>query len=101
MTSANELLHELRRRGATLTPNGDKLRITAPRGVITPHLLDQINRHKPALLQLLNTNAGDVDHDLALEEPATFGEVWSGFTAEAWVEELRRKAARCDLYRPC
>lgn len=101
MNPAGELINELRRRGATLTPNGDKLRITAPRGVITPQLRDQIAQHKPALMRLLRDAPGDVDDGSfpPLEEPPAFGQVWSGYAPAAWVVELRHKAERCDMYR--
>ena len=53
MTAA-ELLAELRRRGVKLTVNGDRLRYEAPRGALTPELLEAMRQHKPELLRLLS-----------------------------------------------
>ena len=52
MTAA-ELLRELRRRGVKLTVNGDRLRYEAPRGALTPELLEAMRQHKPELMRML------------------------------------------------
>ncbi|MGD0950447.1 MAG: hypothetical protein ABSA52_23895 [Candidatus Binatia bacterium] len=53
MTAA-ALLAELRRLGAFLTVVGDKLRVEAPVGTITPEIRETLARFKPALLAILN-----------------------------------------------
>lgn len=52
-----ELLRELTRRGVKLTVNGDHLRYEAPRGAVTPDLLEAMRQHKPALEALLQPSA--------------------------------------------
>ena len=49
-----DLLAELRRRGVRLSVHGDKLRYVAPKGALTPDLLEAMRRHKPDLLRLLS-----------------------------------------------
>ncbi len=48
-----DLLAELERRNVKLTLAGDKLRLDAPAGVLTPELKDAVRRQKPALIALL------------------------------------------------
>lgn len=53
MTAAVTLLDSLRDMGATVTVAGDKLRIEAPDGTVTPELRQVLTEHKPELLALL------------------------------------------------
>ena len=46
------LLDELTRRGVTITPNGDKLRLR-PAAALPPDLVEQVRAHKPEILTLL------------------------------------------------
>lgn len=48
-----DLLAELERRNVKLTLSGDKLRLNAPAGVLTPELKEAVRRQKPALIALL------------------------------------------------
>ena len=52
--SASELLAELRECGVELVATGGQLRYR-PREAVTPQLLDQIKKHKPELLKLLES----------------------------------------------
>ena len=52
MTSL-ELLSYLRSRDVTLWVEGDRLRYSAPSGVITPDLRDELGKHKDELLAFL------------------------------------------------
>lgn len=52
MTAAT-LLAELRTRGATVAAVGDRLRIEAPAGTVTPEMRAALAKHKAALLTLL------------------------------------------------
>ena len=54
--TAVEVLHEARRLGIKLTPNGDRLRYRGPPGVITRDLLTELKRHKPDLIALLSSS---------------------------------------------
>ncbi len=73
--TAVALLAELRERGATVAVVGDRLRIEAPRGVLTPELRTRLAAAKPELLALVEphlyrpgcpcVNCGPVDAALA------------------------------------
>jgi hypothetical protein len=62
MNAARELLTELQSLGVVITPSGDKLRIKAPIGVITPALRETLTSRKGELLQLLTTNKRALPH---------------------------------------
>lgn len=47
------LLDGLHQRGATVTANGDRLKLAAPPDVLTPNVLAAIKENKSALLQML------------------------------------------------
>ena len=57
-TDLDALLAELTARGVTVAAHGDKLRIDAPAGAITPELRERLAEHKAALLAHL---AGDAE----------------------------------------
>jgi hypothetical protein len=61
MSTAATLLSELRRAGATVTVAGDKLRIEAPDGTITPELHRTLADHKAELLALLERTLPPTD----------------------------------------
>jgi len=48
-----DLLAELKRLNVKVTLNGDKLRLDAPKGVLTPELKEVVSQQKPALIALL------------------------------------------------
>jgi hypothetical protein len=52
MTTA-ALLDGLTARGVTVAANGDRLKLSAPPGVLTPPTLAELKRRKPELLELL------------------------------------------------
>jgi hypothetical protein len=47
------LLDKLERLNVKVTINGDKLRLEAPKGVLTPEMKEAIRQYKPALIALL------------------------------------------------
>ena len=47
------LLDKLERLNVKVTINGDKLRLEAPAGVLTPELKEAVSQQKPALIALL------------------------------------------------
>ena len=51
--SAARLLADLQARGVVLAPDCGRLRVDAPRGVLTPSDRQALARHKPALLAML------------------------------------------------
>lgn len=55
MKTSNELLSELRKRGARLWVEDDRLRYRAPEGAMTPELLKQLRTHKAEILAFLQT----------------------------------------------
>ena len=91
MTShLQHLLDRVHEAGASLSVNGDKLRVatTAP---MAPELVDELRAAKP---QILNHLRGDVDQDarppgliVAIEVPPVSGEPMQQ-TAEEWSQEL-------------
>ena len=104
---AVELLSELRRRGLELQVRGDRLRYR-PRSALTPDLAQRVQAHKVELLALLaatevqegvgqTAGSGDIHFT---EDPVEFCDVCAGWKPLSWAGELRRKADRCDGYRP-
>lgn len=51
--NAETLLAEAHRLGITLFPAGDKLRVDAPKGALSPDLRQALADHKPEILALL------------------------------------------------
>lgn len=56
--NAQELLAQLENQGVILVPKGSRLRIDAPRGVITERLRLALRESKPEILALLETRQG-------------------------------------------
>jgi hypothetical protein len=56
--SIRALLEELRRRGVTLTADGDRLVVEAPAEVVTEDLRSVLSQHKPRLLEMLRPKSG-------------------------------------------
>ncbi len=61
--TVQELLEELARPDIRLQPAGDKLRVDAPKGVLTDGLREAIRRHKAQLLCLLTYDSLDSRRD--------------------------------------
>ncbi len=53
--NARELLAELQARGAKISANGDKLKIIAPPGTVTPELRELLAANKPEIMAALPT----------------------------------------------
>jgi len=51
--TATETLIELQKLGVVLKPQGDNVHYRAPRGVLTPELLQSLVKHKAEVLTLL------------------------------------------------
>lgn len=68
--SASALLSELRAAGVTLAATGDRLKIEAAPGIITPELTARLKASKPELLAILAGNAAANDAPEADTEPA-------------------------------
>jgi thioester reductase-like protein len=56
LTTLNQILDQIHRQGITLRAEGDRLRICAPKGVLTPELQNLLRDHKTDLLAWLNQN---------------------------------------------
>jgi len=56
-SSANELLADLQRLGVQVKAVGDRLSLSAPKGVLTPDLQDQLKSRKQELLEILRRPA--------------------------------------------
>jgi len=62
--STPALLADLESRGIRLTATGpDRLHVDAPKGVLTPDLLDRLRLHKAALLSILAATPCTIPHD--------------------------------------
>ncbi len=100
------LLSDLRRRGVELTAEGDRLRYRAPRGVLSPELLDDLRSHKREILAKLTQYEDSAEEDALksgvpvafLIDSPQYGEVWvatdAGVAAAIQVEEQQRERPR-------
>lgn len=61
--NAAEVLSDLQGRGVALAPEGNRLRWWAPRGAMTPELVERLRQCKPALLALLSRAASATERD--------------------------------------
>ncbi len=59
--SADELLIELKARGVSLEVDGDRLRVDAPKGAVTPELREALAAHKAEVLALLTITEDEID----------------------------------------
>lgn len=96
--NAKEVLDELKRCGVGLEADGEHLRLRAPVGVITDELRRRVLTCKPDLLRLLKAPARPAFR--FVDGLMDWGDVCAGWTPGDWAIELRRKADRCDRYRP-
>ncbi len=62
--SAAQLISELAALGVELTVDGEKLKVNAPKGAITPALAGQIRQHKSAILSYLSDARREEDSEL-------------------------------------
>lgn len=69
MSVAN-LLQRLRQLDVRVWLDGDRLRVNAPPGVLTPELRDELASAKPGLIDLLATSVDDADPILAVDHDA-------------------------------
>ncbi len=74
MTPTN-LLTELERRNVKVSLAGDKLRVEAPAGVLTPDLKEVLIKHKPLIMVLLKMNSTNPPLKIAKPEANQFVEV--------------------------
>jgi hypothetical protein len=65
--SAVELLDTLTASGVRVWAEGGKLKLDAPRGVVTPELKDRLTAHKPELLAALTADAPEACEGLGLK----------------------------------
>ena len=79
------LLSELRARGITLTANGDKLAVNAPRGALTPELKAKLTERKAAILALLQDPQAEALAilDAWRDDPRPDNATWARRYAEA------------------
>ncbi len=91
--SMAELLVELRSRGVELTAMGERLRIDAPKGVLTPEIRETLARHKAEILALLESPSPAPRQEIPPECRARYREVaqdslFDNFpTVDAWLAE--------------
>lgn len=98
--TAEELIGSLSRRDVRLSAVGDRLRVDAPAGTVTPTDRAAIARYKQDLLRLLRSGQLGRGTFRYADGSMEFGDICAGWTPAGWAAELRRKADRCDQYRP-
>lgn len=118
--NASSLLEWCRDRDVRLTSVGEKLRWSAPKGVISQRVLQQLQDHKQDLLEALNDRAGS--KTLSIRQPAivrtgpdwvrgdqlaNLPEIIQGLVCEregwrpgSWATYLGYKAERCHELHP-
>lgn len=100
--TAVALLRELRQRGATVAVIGDRLRIEAPAGRLTPELKTELSVRKPELLALL-TDRGETTLDdgnpvAVLLTGTVIGAVWLVADADVIAEYPDIRASGLPLF---
>ena len=98
--TAEQLIADLQRRDVHLSAEGDRLRVDAPAGVVTAADRDALLRSKPEILRALAAKRPASSGFHYSDGSLNFGDVCAGWTPQSWMRELRRKADRCDGYRP-
>jgi hypothetical protein len=86
--TAPALLESLKERGATVSANGDRLKLLAPPGVLKPRVLESLARHKAEILQLL-----EIERRSRASAPAKVARAGSTPPADRQTERIRRLAA--------
>ena len=59
--SAQDLLTDLQSRGVQISAEGDRLRIRAPKGAITPELGERLEQNKPEIISALMPSRPELD----------------------------------------
>ena len=98
--TTEELIADLQRRGVHLSARGDRVCIDAPAGVITPNTRNVLAAQKAELLRLLTGERRERAKFHFTDGLMVIGDVCVGWAPSCWAAELRRKADRCDAYRP-
>jgi tubulysin polyketide synthase-like protein len=91
--SADELIQTCSRAGIRLAPAGDRLRVDAPRGVLTPELRDALAVHKSELITKLTRSYRYVTLPQHLHprdprhqaQSATLSPMWRTSSCETWI----------------
>jgi len=101
--SALELLEELRRAGILVKPAGDsQLKLSAPRGTLSPAVLSSVREHKNAILALLREQVGEEAHPGQQEQIKLFMATvnqWPPVIRRVWEQETDRMAAEYGVKR--
>ena len=79
MTSTVALIDELRGRGVEFAVAGERLHWRAPRGAMTPGLVDALRQHKGEVMALLEN---DVDDAGLVDESVLAGHAWDAETTQ-------------------
>jgi hypothetical protein len=91
-------LAELRGRGVEVSGDGDRLRCSAPPGVLTPELRDQLQQRKGEILAFLRARA-DGDTAFCIQfAPATLFLGGDGLCGKAEHEKKKRRPLSSRLH---
>jgi hypothetical protein len=88
------LLTEAREAGLIVEADGETLRIRGPRRAEA--VARRILAAKDDVMSALRPRR----RFRFVDGPLAFGDIGAGWSPAGWVAELRRKAGRCDAYRP-
>lgn len=97
MMTATTLIRDVIAKGIRLTIEGGQLIVDAPKGVLTPFLIEQLKRNKTELLSLLEDNSGQADEAVReyIEERAAIMEYDGGLARE---DAQRRARSACRVF---
>ena len=91
MSAPAELLRDLSAAGVEVRRDGDRLRVRAPKGVITTELLDRLKAEKPRLLEALRPRRVIVRFRLARADGWASAIGAPGMSTEAIIRDLRER----------
>lgn len=72
------LIEKLSRQGVRLLSNGDRLRVQAPRGVVGPGILEELRKHKAAILAALRSDSATVQGGRTSFPPSALAKLLNG-----------------------
>ncbi len=76
--TADEILDQIQRIGALMEIRGDRLHVEAPKGRLTPDLVEDLKRHKPEVIDyLLSKSCNRIESlNVAIKIESAFGDLW-------------------------
>ena len=69
--TAREVIETLNSKGCSIRKAGDELRVRAPKGILTPDMIDTLKVRKQEIIRLLTSHPCTVCGRFAFPEPTT------------------------------